>query len=44
MRRIRAMGTEDLNEWITWFSNVIRGLGGEEKKEFIQQLREGDVS
>ena len=36
VRRIRAMGTEDLNEWITWFSNVIRGLGGEEKKEFIQ--------
>ncbi len=42
VRRIRAMDRNDLNEWITWFSNVIRELEGEEKKEFIQQLREGD--
>lgn len=42
VRRIKAMGTDDLNEWITWFSNVIRELGEEEKKGFIQELREGD--
>lgn len=42
VRRIRAMEISDLNEWITWFSNVIRELSEEEKKEFIHQLREGD--
>lgn len=42
VRRIKAMETDDLNEWITWFSNVIRELGEEEKKGFIQELREGD--
>ena len=42
VRRVRAMGKNDLNEWIVWFSNVVRELGEEERKEFIQQLREGD--
>ncbi|MDE7274730.1 MAG: Rpn family recombination-promoting nuclease/putative transposase [Lachnospiraceae bacterium] len=42
VRRIRAMEKNDLNEWITWFSKVVRELGEEERKEFIQQLREGD--
>ena len=42
VRRIRAMDKSDLNEWITWFSKVVRELGEEERKEFIQQLREGD--
>lgn len=42
VRRIRAMDTDDLNEWITWFSNVFRELGEEEKNRFMQQLREGD--
>ena len=42
VRRIKAMEMNDLNEWITWFSHVIRELGEEEKKGFIQQLREGD--
>ena len=42
VHRIKMMEKNDLNEWITWFSNVVRGLGEEERKEFIQQLREGD--
>ncbi|MDE6621280.1 MAG: Rpn family recombination-promoting nuclease/putative transposase [Lachnospiraceae bacterium] len=42
VRRIRQMEKDDLNEWITWFSNVIRELNGEERKKVIQQLREGD--
>lgn len=42
IHRIRAMDTEDLNEWITWFSNVIRELNEDERGQFIKQLREGD--
>lgn len=42
VRRIKAMEKSDLNEWIAWFSNVIGELSEEERKEFIQQLREGD--
>jgi len=42
MHRIRAMDTNDLNEWITWFSNVIRELNGKERGELIEQLKKGD--
>ena len=42
MHRIRAMDKDDLNEWITWFSNVIRKLNEEERSEFIEQLKKGD--
>lgn len=42
MHRIRQMDKEDLNEWITWFSNVVRKLNEEERKSFITQLRKGD--
>ena len=42
MHRIRAMYTDDLNEWITWFSNVIRKLNEDERGELITQLKEGD--
>ena len=42
MQRIRAMDTNDLNEWITWFSNVIRKLNEDERGELITQLKEGD--
>ncbi|MDE6054886.1 MAG: Rpn family recombination-promoting nuclease/putative transposase, partial [Lachnospiraceae bacterium] len=42
VRRVRTMEKSDLNEWIVWFSNVVRELGERERKEFIQQLREGD--
>ena len=36
------MEQNDLNEWITWFSNVIRELNEGERRTLIQQLREGD--
>ena len=36
------MDTDDLNEWITWFSNVIRKLNEDERGELITQLKEGD--
>ena len=36
------MHTNDLNEWITWFSNVIRKLNEDERGELITQLKEGD--
>ena len=36
------METEDLNEWITWFSNVIRKLNEDERSTFIEQIRKGD--
>lgn len=36
------MDQDDLNEWIVWFSNVIRKLDEEERKTFIEQLREGE--
>ncbi len=39
MHRIRTMDTNDLNEWITWFSNVIRKLNEKERGEWIEQLR-----
>ncbi len=42
MRRIRVMDTNDLNEWITWFSNVIRELNAKERGELIEQLKKGD--
>ena len=42
MHRIRTMDTNDLNEWITWFSNVIRKLNEKERAEWIEQLRKGD--
>ena len=42
LQRIREMETEDLNEWITWFSNVIRKLNEEERSTFIEQIRKGD--
>ncbi len=42
VRRIRQMDRDDLNEWATWFSNVIRDLDGEERSHFIKQLKEGD--
>ena len=42
MHRIRAMDTNDLNEWITWFSNVIRKLSEDECGELITQIKEGD--
>ncbi|MDE7183555.1 MAG: Rpn family recombination-promoting nuclease/putative transposase [Lachnospiraceae bacterium] len=42
LQRIRQMETEDLNEWITWFSNVIRKLNEEERSTFIEQIRKGD--
>jgi len=42
MHRIRAMDTNDLNEWITWFSNVIRKLNEDERGELITQIKEGD--
>ena len=42
MPRIRTMDTNDLNEWITWFSNVIRKLNEKERVELITQLKEGD--
>ena len=42
VQRIRSMEQNDLNEWITWFSNVIRELNEGERRTLIQQLREGD--
>ena len=42
MHRIRAMDINDLNEWITWFSNVIRKLNEDERGELITQIKEGD--
>lgn len=36
------MEQNDLNEWVTWFSNVIRELDEGERKKLVQQLREGD--
>ena len=36
------MDTNDLNEWITWFSNVIRKLNENERGELITQIKEGD--
>ena len=42
IQRIRAMDTNDLNEWITWFSNVIRKLNEDERGKLITQLKEGD--
>ena len=42
LQRIREMETEDLNEWITWFSNVIRKLNEEERTLLIEQIRKGD--
>ncbi len=42
LHRIREMETEDLNEWITWFSNVIRKLNEDERNTFIEQIRKGD--
>ncbi len=42
LHRIREMETEDLNEWITWFSNVIRKLNEDERSTFIEQIRKGD--
>ena len=42
MQRIRTMDTNDLNEWITWFSNVIRELNEKERVELITQIKEGD--
>ena len=36
------METNDLNEWITWFSNVIRELNAKERGELIEQLKKGD--
>ena len=36
------MDTNDLNEWITWFSNVIRKLNEDERGELITQIKEGD--
>ena len=44
IHRIRKMDKNDLNEWITWFSNVIRELNEEERSKLIEQLREGDES
>ncbi len=44
LQRIRQMETEDLNEWITWFSNVIRKLNEEERKILIEQIKKGDVN
>ena len=44
IHRIRKMEKDDLNEWITWFSNVIRELNEEERSKLIEQLREGDES
>lgn len=42
LHRIRKMEKNDLNEWITWFSNVIKELDEGERNQFIEQLREGD--
>ena len=42
IRRVRAMEQNDLNEWIIWFSNVIRKLNEEERKTFIEELKEGE--
>ncbi|MDE6363093.1 MAG: Rpn family recombination-promoting nuclease/putative transposase, partial [Lachnospiraceae bacterium] len=42
MHRIRAMEPNDVNEWITWFSNVIRELNEKERGELIDQLKKGD--
>ena len=36
------MEKNDLNEWITWFFNVIKKLDEGERNQFIEQLREGD--
>jgi len=36
------MEKNDLNEWITWFSNVIKELDEGERNQLIKQLREGD--
>ena len=44
LQRIREMETEDLNEWITWFSNVIRKLNEEERSILIEQIKKGDVN
>lgn len=42
IQRIRKMDKNDLNEWITWFSNVIREINEEERIKLIERLREGD--
>ena len=34
------MHTNDLNEWITWFSNVIRKLNEYKRRELITQIKE----
>ncbi len=44
LQRIREMETEDLNEWITWFSNVIRKLNEEERSIVIEQIKKGDAN
>lgn len=44
LHRIREMETDDLNEWIAWFSNVIRKLNEEERGILIEQIKKGDVN
>ena len=41
--RIRTMGKSDINDWITWFTNVVRKVSEKERKEFLKQLEKGDV-
>ena len=44
LQRIREMETEDLNEWIAWFSNAIRKLNEEERSILIEQIKKGDAN
>ena len=32
-----------MNDWITWFTNVVRKINEEERKKFIEQLEKGDT-
>ena len=41
--RVRAMKKSDMNDWITWFTNVVRKINEEERKKFIEQLEKGDT-
>jgi len=42
VHRVRAMDGDDLNEWITWFLNVIKTLNEKERSEIIEELKKGD--
>ena len=42
--RLRMLSREDMNAWITWFQHAMQGMKKETKDEFIEKIRNGDVS